>query len=156
VKTFRNIVVIGLSVLFFFLSTGVMLYQTHCECLGSSNVSLLAAYELSDSSTTDYDCCTTETESANSQTDKIQYPCECDSPVFIYLKLNSHLSENSIFEYSLTKIFSIQSVAVIETVEQLLPERLSVHFTNYAPPNTKKVGRTLVNYLNQYKIALFV
>lgn len=132
-----------------------MLYQTHCECLGSSKVSLFAAHDLSDHATTEYDCCSTESKSANYQPDILKQSCGCDLPVLIYLKLSSHLAGNSILEYTLAKIISLQNVAVIETVEQLLPEQLFVHFTYYAPPDTKKVGRTLVNFLNQYKIALF-
>lgn len=154
-RTLRKIVVVGLSVLFFFLSTGVMLYQTHCECLGSSKVSLFSAHELSEHTTTEYDCCSAESKSANYQLGIIQQSCGCDLPVLIYLKLTSHLGEDSILEYPLAKIISLQNVAVIETVEHLLPEKLFVHFTNYAPPDTKKVGRTLVNFLKQYKIALF-
>ena len=154
-RTFRKIVVIGLSVLFLFLSTGVMLYQTHCECLGSSKVSLFAAHELSDHTTAEDNCCSTESKPANYQLDAIQQACGCDLPVLIYLKLSRHLGEDSTLEYSLAKIINLQNIAVIETVEQLLPEKLFVHFTNYAPPHTKKVGRTLVNFLKQYKIALF-
>lgn len=148
--------VIGLSVLFLFLSTGVMLYQTHCECLGSSKISLFAASELSNHTTAEDNCCSTESKPASFQLDIIQQACGCDLPVFIYLKLSRHLGEDSTLEYSLAKIISLQNIAVIETVEQLLPEKLFVHFTNYAPPHTKKVGRALVNFLNQYKIALFV
>jgi hypothetical protein len=148
-------VVIGLSVLFLFLSTGVMLYQTHCECLGSSKVSLFAAHELSDHTTTGDDCCSIESKPVIPQLDAIQQACDCDLPVLIYLKLSRHLGEDSTLEYSFAKIISLQNIAVIETVEQLLPEKLFVQFTNYAPPHTKKVGRTLVNFLKQHKIALF-
>lgn len=154
-RTLRKIVVVGLSVLFLFLSTGVMLYQTHCECLGSSKVSLFAASQLSDYTTTEDDCCSTESKPANFQLDIIQQACGCDLPVLIYLKLSRHLGEDSTLEYSLAKITGLQNVAVVETVEQLLPEKSFVHFTYYTPPDTKKVGRTLVNFLKQYKIALF-
>jgi len=155
VRTFRKIVGILLSVLFFFLSTGVTLYQTHCECLGISKVSLFAAYELSEHATTEADCCYTEPILASNQTDQIQQSCGCDLPVLIYLKLSSHLGEDSNREYSLAKLIILQNAAVIETVEQLLPEKQFARYTNYTPPDTKKVGRTLVNFLNQYKIALF-
>ena len=154
VKTFRKIVVIGLSVLFFFMSTGVVLYQTHCECFGISKVSLFAASKQSDHTNTEDNCCFTESEYANYKPDILQQSCGCDLPVPIYLKLSSHLGEGSILEYPMAKIISLQNVAVIETVEQLLPVQLSVHFTYYAPPDNKKAGRTLVNFLKQYKIAL--
>lgn len=155
VRTLRKIVVIGLSVLFLFLSTGVMLYQTHCECLGSSKVSLFAAHELSNHTTAEDNCCSTESKPANYHLDIIQQACGCDLPVLIYLKLSGHLGEDSTLEYSLAKIINLQNVAVTETVEQLLPEKSFLHFTYYTPPDTKKVGRTLVNFLKQYKIALF-
>jgi hypothetical protein len=151
----RKIGVIGLSVLFLFLSTGVMLYQTHCECLGSSGVSLFAAHELSDHSASECDCCSIESKPAIPYLDSIQQECGCVPPIVIYLKLSSHSGDDSTLEYSLAKKITLQNIAVIETVEQLLPEKLFVHFTNYEPPLTKKVGRTLVNFLKQYKIALF-
>lgn len=153
-RTLKKIVAIGLSVLFFFLSTGIMLYQTHCECLGISKVSLFAAYELSEHSTTYADCCSTESILASNQSDQIQQSCGCELPVPIYLKLSSHLGEDSNREYSLVKLIILQNAAVIETVEQILPEKQFARYTNYAPPDTKKVGRTLVNFIKQYKIAL--
>jgi len=131
------------------------LYQTHCECFGISEVSLFASSKLSDQINTENSCCSTESKNANHKQNIIQESCGCDLPVLIYLKLSSHLNEDSILEYPLAKIISLQNVDVIETVEQLLPGKLFIHFTNYAPPDTKKVGRTLVNFLNQYKIALF-
>ncbi|MEL7587945.1 MAG: hypothetical protein AAGU19_14650 [Prolixibacteraceae bacterium] len=123
--------------------------------MGSSKVSLFAAPEMSDHTTTEADCCSTVSKPANYQLDTIQQACGCDLPVLIYLKLSGHLGEDSTPEYSLAKITNLQNVAVIETVEQLLPEKSFAHFTYYAPPDTKKVGRTLVNFLKQYKIALF-
>ena len=145
---------IGLSVLFFFFSTGVVLYQTHCECFGISKVSLFATSNQSDQTNTEFDCCSMESKSASCKLDIIQQSCGCEAPVPIYLKLASHLGEDSILEYPLAKIISRQNVAVIETVDQLLPEKLFVHFTYYAPPDNKMAGRTLVNFLKQYKIAL--
>lgn len=131
-----------------------MLYQTHCECLEISKVSLFAASKQNDQTNAEDCCCSMESKSANFRQHLIQQSCGCDAPVLVYLKLASHLGEDSILEYPLAKIISLQNVAVIETVDQLLPEKLFVHFTYYAPPDNRKVGRTLVNFLKQYKIAL--
>jgi len=155
VRKLKKIVGILLSVLFFFLSTGVMLYQTHCKCSGISKVSFLAVNEFDEHTASEADCCSAESISTNFQSDQIQETCECDSPVFIFLKLSSHYGEDSGYEFSLNKSMSLQQIAVSDKTERSLPEAILTHFTSYTPPDTKKVGRTLVNFTHQYKIALF-
>ena len=117
---------------------------------------MFAAHELSDHSASECDCCSTDPKPAIPHLETIQQECGCVPPVVIYLKLSSHLGDGSTLEYSLAKKITLQNITVIETVEQLLPKKLFVHFTKYEPPHTKMVGRTLVNFLKQYKIALFV
>lgn len=142
------------SVLYLFLSTGVMLFQTHCECLGSASVSLFVAADSCDDAISEDDCCSTRSNCINSQTEEKLHSCGCESPVVSYLKLSEHFDEGSNFEYPLAKIINMLNVAVIETVEQILPEKSPINFTHYSRPENKKAGRNLINFLNQRKIAL--
>ena len=145
--------VLGFSVLYFFLSTGVMLFQTNCECLGQTNVSLFVASEMCDETISEHNCCSSESENKHGQPDKTDHSCGCDSPIISYLKLTNHLDKDSNFEYPMARIIGLLNIAVSETVEQLLPEKSVVHFTYYAPPENKKVGRDLINFIHQSKIA---
>jgi len=153
VKTINKILVLVFSVLYLFLSTGVMLFQTHCECLGSTSVSLFVAADSCSDAITENDCCSTESNCNDSQLEQINHSCGCESPVVSYLKLTEHFDEGSNFEYPLAKIISLLNVAVIETVEEILPERSVAHFTYYTPPNNKKVGRDLIHFIHQSKTA---
>jgi hypothetical protein len=154
VKTINKILVLVFSVLYLFLSTGVMLFQTHCECLGSASVSLFVAADSCDDAISEDDCCSTRSNCINSQTEEKLHSCGCESPVVSYLKLSEHFDEGSNFEYPLAKIINMLNVAVIETVEQILPEKSPINFTHYSRPENKKAGRNLINFLNQRKIAL--
>lgn len=142
--------------MYLFLSTGVMLFQTHCECLGSTSVSLFVAADSCIDVITDDDCCSTESNCNDSQLGTINHSCGCESPVLSYLKLAEHFDEGSSIEYPLAKIIGLLNVAVIETVEEILPEKSLFHFTYYTPPNNKKVGRDLINFIHQSKIAPLV
>ncbi|MDO8928146.1 MAG: hypothetical protein Q7W54_04070 [Bacteroidota bacterium] len=153
-KTINKILVLVFSVLYLFLSTGVMLFQTHCECLGSASVSLFVAADSCSDTITEDDCCSTESNCINSQTEEKLHSCGCESPVVSYLKLTEHFDEGSNFEYPLAKIISLLNIAVNETVEEILPEKSPFHFAYYSPPENKKAGRNLINFLNQRKIAL--
>lgn len=155
VKTFRKILVLGFAVIYFFLSTGIMLFQTHCECLGRTNVSLFIAADPCGEVDSEHDCCVVESKCEHCQPEKIHNSCGCDSPVVSYLKLAEHFGEDSDYEYSLPKMLNLLNISVIETVEELLPEKSPVHFTYYSPPENKKAGRVLINFLNQRKIAFF-
>lgn len=155
VKTFRKILVIGFAVIYFFLSTGIMLFQTHCECLGRTNVSLFVAADTCDEVNAEHDCCSVESKCEHCQSENIHHSCGCDSPVVSYLKLAEHLGEDSNFEYPLAKMLSLLNISIIETVEELLPEKSPAHFTYYSPPENKKAGRILINFLNQRKVAFF-
>lgn len=155
VKTFRKILVIGFSVVYFFLSTGFMLFQTHCECLGRTSVSLFVASDSCNEVNPEHDCCSLDSKCEHCQSDKIHHSCGCDSPVVSYLKLSDHFGEDSDFEYPLAKIISLLNISVIETVVELLPEKSPVHFTSYSPPENQRAGRLLINFLNQRKIAFF-
>lgn len=142
--------------MYLFLSTGVMLFQTHCECLGSTSVSLFVAADSCIDAVTEDDCCSIESNCNDSQLGTINHSCGCESPVLSYLKLAEHFDEGSSIEYPLAKIIGLLNVAVIETVEEILPEKSLVHFTYYTPPNNKKVGRDLINFIHQSKIAPLV
>jgi len=155
VKTFRKILVIGFGVVYFILSTGFMLFQTHCECLGQTNISLFVAADTCDEVKAEHDCCSVESKCEHCQSENKLHSCGCDSPVVSYLKLAKHLGEDSNFEYLHAKMFSLLNISIIETFEELLPEKSLVHRTYYSPPENKKAGRILINFLNQRKIAFF-
>jgi hypothetical protein len=153
VKTINKILVLAFSVLYLFLSTGITLFQTHCECLGSTSVSLFVAAEMCDETISEHDCCSSESENKHGQPYKTDHSCGCDSPIISYLKLTNHLDKDSNFEYPMARIIGLLNIAVSETVEQLLPERSVAHFTYYTPPNNKMVGRDLIHFIHQSKIA---
>lgn len=155
-NSLRQILFILLAVVYLFLSTGVVLFKTHCVCTGNNSVSLFAASESCNDIISDHNCCGDEkTTCENCQKDHQPHSCGCDEPIVTFLKLTDHFNEGSDLEYPFSKqltlicFFDTESIQVVDT-------SISIEvFPYYSPPQKVLFGRFLINFLNQRKIALF-
>lgn len=153
-NSLRQLVVLSIAVLYFFLSTGVILFRTHCECSGSTSISLFAGSE-SNCDVTSEDSCCSDKKSCETGEPGLEYNfCECDSPLVTYLKLTDHFGEDSDLEYPFAKqLFLIHFSASEPILDNRLSEEPKV-YSLYSPPQHALYGRFLLNYINQRKIDL--
>lgn len=151
---FRQILVLLLAVFYLFLSTGVMLFQTHCECSDSTSISLYAEPEVCvDDVAADASCCS-HPESSKKNDDSPCNSCGCDTLTATYLKLTDHSGADSGLEYPFAKqlflVYFSEAIPsrIIDTSNS--PEV----FPDYSPPQNYPSGRFLINFISQRKIAL--
>lgn len=155
-NSFKHLLVFIFSVFYLFLSTGVTLFRTHCECSGSNSVSLFVASETCNEIIPDHDCCSEEQIThENCQIDHLHHDCGCTEPIITYLKLTNHFGEDSNLEYPIAKQFSLVHFAQAELIQIIDTSANPQVFPNYSPPENLLYGRFLITFLNQRKIALF-
>lgn len=146
--------VLIVTVLYFFLSTGVNLFRTHCECSGSTSISLFADSE-SNCDVTSEDSCCSDKKSCEAGEPGSEYKfCECDSPLVTYLKLTDHFGEDSNLEYPFAKQLFLVHFSEAEPIRDFILSETPKIYSFYTPPQHTLYGRFLLNYINQRKIAL--
>jgi hypothetical protein len=153
VKTFRKILFIGFSFIYLFLSTGVILFQTHCNCSGQTNVSMYASQSPCEPESSDNGCCEEQT-SCCSIPEKQESSCGCNVPEITFLKLTDHFAKDVNPTLSATNFICLLAGFANETFEEPNLQKSTDHVW-HSPPDTKISGRFLINFIHQRKIALF-
>ena len=155
VNYFRQILVFLLAVFYLFLSTGVVLFQTHCACSDSTSISMYTEPEVCIDNVVAVGSCCSQTESGDN-TDDIQTckSCNCDTPTITYLKLTDHSGADSGLEYPFA-----QQLFLVNFPEAVLCQIIDTSnspkvFPDYSPPQNYPHGRFLLNFINQRKIDL--
>lgn len=147
-NNFRSIGIFVFAVLYLMLTTGITLFTTHCACTGNSQVSVFEAVELCNMPDQTDSCCGGESKNIP------EHACGCNTPTVNLLKLTDHLGQMN-GPKNLVAPAIIQSVlAASEILKPVLPEVNPVFLREYSPPERDLVGRFLINFLNQRKIAL--
>lgn len=153
-NSFKQLVVLIVAVLYLFLSTGVVLFRTHCECSGRTSVSLYAGSQSTCGVSTEDSCCSDHTTSETGTPDSEPGCCSCDSPVVSYLKLTDHSGEDYRLEYPQGKPVFLIPVSVYEPISDFSYSENTKVFSLYSPPPNTQYGRFLLNCINQRKLAL--
>lgn len=152
-KTFRKILFIGFSVIYLFLSTGVILFQTHCKCSGQINVSLYTSESQCEPESTENECCAAHT-SCISIPEKHESSCGCNAPDITFLKLTDHFVKNVNPTISTNNFICLPVGFSNQTIEEDNLQE-STDYVWHSPPDKKISGRFLINFLHQHKIDLF-
>ena len=150
----KQLLVFIVTVLYFFLSTGVNLFRTHCECSDSTNISLFANSESNCDETSEDSCCSDKKYCETGEPDSDYSLCECDSPTVTYLKLTDHFAEDSDLEYPFARqLILIHFFASEPILDFKLSEEPKI-YSLYSAPQHSLYGRFLLNFIKQHKIAL--
>lgn len=139
-------------------STGILIYKTHCACIGSEQVSL---YVMPDTCEDDFhvhhthkqdNCCEIETTENNChECSAINNECGCESPKVEFFKLVNQISEDEI------SFIKVQSVKISEIVASILfsvdevLEKEPVEFYTDPPPKISNSKSFLIE-VHQLKI----
>lgn len=153
-NSFSKILIFALSGFYLFLSTGVMLFQTHCLCSDTSRISLYAAADSCTEIFPDQNCCGENDACGRIYLSEESHSCGCEDPQATYLKLAIHVGEDSHLEYPFVKQFLLANVPEIESGLDVVSSEEPVTHPYYSPPENQYFGRYLINFLNQRKIAL--
>lgn len=149
----KKILLFFIAALYLFLSTGVTLLQTYCQCSDSTRISLYADPEPCLEIVSGQDCCEHVSPCDAPQTDH-QHPYSCDKTSVTYLKLINHQGDGSTLEYPSGKLIYLDPLPNEKLLQKidLLPE--PIKYSDYSPPENPRYGRFLIAFLNQRKIAL--
>lgn len=154
VDSMKKIVIVFLAVVYLFLSTGVTLYQTLCDCVGGVSVSLFVESETCDEILPDHHCAADENACAQCDVGHVHGSCGCDSPRVNYLKLTDHFGVNSNLVPPLSEPYFLIGSCEPGILNLQPFQAKSPVFLDYSPPENPFFGRNLINFINQRKIAL--
>jgi len=156
VNALKKIGIVSLAVVYLFLSTGVTLYKTFCECVGHESISLFQESETCNELIPDHNCSATHEHCDQCSTGDTHHSCDCGcgSPTISFLKLTDHFGEDSDIQFTLSAQQNLFLSAEIQIINQTPRIELPVVYNDYSPPCHQLSGRDLINYLNQRKIAL--
>lgn len=145
------------AVYYLFLSTGIILLETHCRCSNSTNVSLFVESKNCHEVVSSHSCCSDEGKVFDKEpVNRIRHSCGCDSPIVTLLKLTDHFAEDSKLEYTFVTTLSIdQSFELLAFIPEVLSAKPDA-YPYYSPPENSFFGRNLLNFISQRKIALLV
>lgn len=154
-NSFRKILIFGLTVFYLFLSTGVMLFQTHCLCSDTSRISLYTAADSCTETMPEQNCCGENDACGSIYLNKESHSCGCEDPQATFLKLTIHVGGDSHPEYPFVKQLLLANVPETASGLDVVSSDKPATFPYYSPPENQYYGRYLINFLNQRKIALF-
>ena len=153
-ESLKKILLFFIAGLYLFLSTGVILLQTHCLCSDSTRISLYADSESCEEMVSDHGCCECENSCNDPNTSPKHDSCGCDKPIVTYLKLTNHLADGSNLEYSINKPLFLVHYKEASSLKPVVFSLGSTGYPDYSPPENTHYGRYLITLLHQRKIAL--
>lgn len=144
-----------LAVFYLLLSTGVVLFQTHCACSDSTRISMYTEPGVCIDDVVAGESCCSQAELGDKKNDiQTCKSCNCDAPTITYLKLTDHSGVDSGLEYPFA-----QQLFLVNFPEAVLRQIIDTSnspevFPDYSPPQNYPHGRFLLNFINQRKIDL--
>lgn len=152
-----KILTLTFTAFYLFLAVGVIVFETFCKCSGELSVSLFVeTATCEENGIHNDDCCSSENDCKSCETANSQHSCGCESPTISYLKLTDHFCDTA---GSIVPLINPISLLYGETItpDTIIPEhpKLQTAFYDYSPPDNPLVGRNLINFIEQRKIALF-
>jgi len=157
-NSIKKILILTFTAFYLFLAVGVLVFEIFCKCSGELSISLFVESATCEGNgIQNDDCCSSENDCKNCDTAQSQHSCGCDSPTISYLKLTDHFFDTAGSIIPLINPISLLYGEII-TLDNIIPKHpiLQTAFLDYSPPDNPLVGRNLINFIEQRKIALWV